>query len=233
MFAQRVMPLLRAETVSGDRGRGPLPAVVLAVIGKAAPLYADLLEVGRRTRQPAWSIAGPTNETSKQSAPPLRYVALNDHCSHQLTRRGGLRHRVGPVNGPAAETAPDHVLAPAEAAVEQAAAVAVARGTDLLDNAPCRNDPAKWDLDAAGRVDGFLDDWRHAIAACGTCPGQPACRALLAEHYPEHGPDQAARNPRGVIWAGRAYGDSGALLSEKQLAARHKSLCARAVRGAA
>ena len=238
MSAQLATPLLRSGVVSGDCGSGPVLAVMLAVIGKAPP-DPSRLEVVPRTGHPAWSEAGPAdNETSKQNS-PCGCVALSNQRSHQLPRRGDVDRRattaaLATVNGPTAETAPDHVPAPADPAVDQSAAVArVGRGVDPLDNTPCRNDPVKWDLDAAGRLDGFLDDWRHAIAACGTCPGQRACRALLAEHYPGHGPDAPARNPRGVIWAGRAYGDSGAPLSDKQLAARHKSLCARAAKGAA
>lgn len=107
------------------------------------------------------------------------------------------------------------------------------RGGDRLDGTPCQVDPVKWDLDAAGRDDGFLADWHHAIAACGSCPALEPCRALLAEYYPEHGATRSADNPSGVIWAGVAYGDKGAPLNNRQLVARHHLLSARATEGAA
>lgn len=107
------------------------------------------------------------------------------------------------------------------------------RRGDRLDGTPCQADPVKWDLDPAGRGDGFLDDWRHAIAACSGCPGLDACRVLLTEHYPSHSPDRSAGNPSGVIWAGLAYGDKGSPLNNQQLVARHHMLRARAARGAA
>lgn len=74
--------------------------------------------------------------------------------------------------------------------------------------------PAAWDLDVPD-----LPAWRVAQLAClQTCPMLVECRRLLAGHYPRHG-SVAARNPKSVIWAGVAYGQSGMILSAAALPA--------------
>lgn len=74
--------------------------------------------------------------------------------------------------------------------------------------------PAAWDLDVPD-----LPAWRAAQLAClQTCPMLDGCRRLLTVHYPRHG-SVAARNPKSVIWAGVAYGQSGMILSAAALPA--------------
>lgn len=66
---------------------------------------------------------------------------------------------------------------------------------------PCAQCPDAWDLDF-----GDPQTWQHAVRTCYACPMFTQCRAQ-AEALVRRG-----QAPRAVIWAGRAYDNSGRII---------------------
>jgi len=98
---------------------------------------------------------------------------------------------------------------------------------------PCADDPGAWDLDA-----GELIQWLAAMRTCReSCPLLAECVSLREQLYPGSGPSGAKRdNPKSVIWAGVAYGETGEVLppdSLRILAARRRGAAVRALTAAA
>lgn len=87
----------------------------------------------------------------------------------------------------------------------------------------CAARPAHWDLDADGVDENGLEatirTWQSAITACRACPMLQHCRA------------QAEREqPKDMIWAGVAYGDSGQPIDSLRAYAARKATATRSKR---
>lgn len=78
---------------------------------------------------------------------------------------------------------------------------------------PCTDDPVAWDLDV-----GTLTQWLAALRICRNhCPMLRQCEQARQEFLPLADPRRPAFNPKGVIWAGIAYSETGHVLSPESL----------------
>lgn len=78
---------------------------------------------------------------------------------------------------------------------------------------PCTDDPTSWDLDAS-----TLTEWVAALRICrNECPMLRRCQQARQEFLPLADPRRPAFNPKGVIWAGVAYSETGRVLSLESL----------------
>lgn len=78
-----------------------------------------------------------------------------------------------------------------------------------MTNPPCTADPHKWDLSFGG-----FSDWDAARNDCLLrCPMFEQCRADLVKLSPRD-------RPKGVVWAGKAYGERGQVLDTEGMKGR-------------